>query len=191
MPHARSVLVAIALGALGMVALSPARTPAQPGDSPFTDGRLTSAAGVKAVLEASGYAPEPVSDQEWLIKRKQGEWEVFFYVMLNADSTVLWIKCYLGRIEDAAAFGPAPYINLLKAQGVISPRFFFSVPLENGAVDLWYCRGLDNRALTTQLIADEIALAQTVMGQSAADWNFSAWTRPDAPVAEPAADPGS
>lgn len=193
-PFALTIGLAILGGAIGL-GLAPAR-PSQPeegaaGGEAIVDGRLRDAAGVKSVLDALGYESQDAGGGNWLFTRKQGEWAISIYCLLNADSSVLWIKCYVGRLENPTTFSASHYLGLLEEQGRVSPRFFFTVPVADtaGSVDLYYCRGLDNRALSQELIGDEIALLQSTMGGCVASWNYTTWTRSG--EATPAASPES
>lgn len=174
-------VVGVGLAALGGTAsFGPAPAPdSQPaaGAEPIVDGRLGDAAGLRAVLEALEYQPADGGGGNWLITRKQGEWEISVFLLLNADASVLWLKCFLGRIESPETYRIEHYLALLEEQGRISPRFFFTVPAEGGAIDLFFCRGLDNRALSAELIGREIALLQASMGECVQTWNFMGWTR--------------
>ncbi len=183
-PYRLLALSALTLAAAALT-LGLAPRPAQPDAATITDGQLTDTANVKAVLESLAYAPTSGGGDNLIITRKLGEWEVSFYLTLNADQTVLWIKCYLGRLVSPTTYDTSHYLTLLEEQGRISPRLFFTLPVEGGDADLWVCRGLDNRALTPELINGEIAALQQTMANCVNSWNFIGWTRAGEPEAQP------
>lgn len=188
----RRLLAASALALLAGAAALGLSTRQPDAPTPIVDGRLPNSAAVKATLESLGYTPTDGGGENHLITRKLGQWETSYFILLNSDKSILWIKCYLGTIENPTTYDIAHYLKLLDEQGRISPRLFFTTPADNGNVLFWICRGLDNRALTPELINNEIAALEKCMADCVNSWNFTHWTRTTAaptPTPAPAETP--
>ncbi|MCB9846538.1 MAG: hypothetical protein H6811_11205 [Phycisphaeraceae bacterium] len=150
--------------------------PVEPGRS----GRISDSAELKAILDALGYSPTETAPGVWTIrhtvKTTAGQdWTLEFTVTVQSDLALIWINCYIGLLTEPETFATKHYLALLEQQGRMAGHFY--VLRNEAGAHLYLARGIDNRAVNSELLKAELDSLHAVMGSCVETWNFAGWTR--------------
>lgn len=121
------------------------------------------------MLSDMGYEPKKLK-QGYVVAIKQGEWTYNVQFVISANREKIGLNANMGTVEDASAVTANQWMNLLAANTDTAPSFFYYN--KNNKV-LYMHRVLDNRALTSNILRQQVEAFTANIKDTADLWKFT------------------
>lgn len=135
---------------------------------PAVRGALTDASMVK-MLTDMGFEPKKLK-QGYVVAIKQGEWTYNVQLLISPNREKIGLNANMGSVEDPATVTANQWMNLLAANTDTAPSFFY---YNKNNKTLYMHRVLDNRAVTSAILRQQVDAFTTNIKDSADAWNFT------------------
>jgi hypothetical protein len=135
---------------------------------PLTRGVLSDTTLLQMLTDL-GYEPKKLK-AGYVIAIRQAEWTYNVQFVISPNREKIGLNANMGVVEDPAAVSASQWMNLLAANTETAPSFFYYNKTNR---TLYMHRVLDNRAMTSTILRDQVNAFTANIKDTADLWKFT------------------